>query len=386
MNILHVLPSLSREWGGPVAVVDGLTRALDQNGVHNTVIAATGRRVGNNPIPLGHAESILFRTSPVAHFWTAHALELAPAISRAVDESDVVHIHELWHYPHYAAYRAAVKAGKPYVVRICGELEPWALSQSCWKKRLYMALLQRKILQNASAIHAITDEERDQIRSLGFVAPISVIPHGVDLEQFMSLPDGEEFRCRFPVAQGKLLVLFLGRLHPKKGLRSLAQSFGSIARQRDDVCLVLAGPNERGYQHELESTLSAEGVLERVVFPGMLTGAEKLAAFAAADIYVLPSNSDVRGVATLEALASGLPVVITPHCQFPEVAEACAGLIVDSEAEPLTKALCRLLDNPQERESMGKQGRELIRQRFTWSTVARQVIEMYELVQRREGE
>ena len=377
MRVLHVLPSLSPEWGGPVTVVAGLARAIKAKGVQFTVFAAQGRRVGIGAMPIDGVETQLFPTGSLSRFWTGHAPAMVEALKRAVNDHDIIHIHELWHFPHYAAYGVARQARKPYVVTIHGQMDPWARRQKSLRKTIYMRAIQRRILQQASSLHAITIDEAQQLRDQGLTVPVAVIPNGISAEFFDPPRTRAGFLSRAPGLDGKRMILFLGRIHSKKGLDILAEAFGNVARLRDDVRLVIAGPDEGGYRSQVEAMLRSASALDKAVFTGMLTGNDKLAAFSAADIFVLPSHSEVLGVATLEAMACGLPVVISHQCQFPEVADAGAGLIIDTDSKQLASSLIRLLDSPEERREMGRQGRQLVQERYTWERVADQMSQLY---------
>ncbi len=382
MRVLQVVPSLSPEWGGPVTVVTNLVQGLVRNNIETTVFAVTGRRVGERPVKLDGVRTCLFKTDLLARLWTGHAPELAKELRREVSSHDLVHIHELWHYPHYAAYRAAQWATKPYLITIHGELDAWALSQKSLRKRVYMALWQRRILAGAAALQAITEEEKRQVQVHGVWSPVAVIPNGVHPEAYQNLPPRTEFEQRHPELAGGTVILFLGRIHPKKGLDLLARAFGGIVRDRRSAFLVIAGPDEDGYRGRVEAMLEAEGALGKTVFTGALSGRDKLAALGAADVFVLPSYSEGFSVATLEAMASGLPVVVSRQCFFPEVAGAGAGLIVETDVNELASALIRLIDDPEERQRMGVRGQALVRERYNWDTITDKIIGLYEGVLR----
>ena len=380
MKILHVTASLSPEWGGPTEVVAGLTNALDHLGVECTVFAAAGTRVGTGCVPLGHVQVRSFRTTPLARFWLAHAAGLYQALRSNINDYALVHIHELWHFPHYAAYRAARAAGKPYVVTVHGALEPWAMRRGWLKKRLYMATIQRSILRQAGAVHALTRKEELQVRAHAPNAPVVVLPNGVRPEAFQRLPPEAALPRRQSDHAGNRRVLFLGRIHPKKGLDILAKAFGEIAQVHDDVRLVIAGPDEGGYRQEVEAELKAAHVLDKVHFTGKVTGEQKLAALATADCFVLPSYSEGFSMAVLEAMAYGVPVLITRQCNFPEVAKAGAGLVIEPSVDELSGALRTMLDNPVQLRTMGERGRRLVREHYTWDTIASRMIGVYERV------
>lgn len=378
MKVLHVAASLSPAWGGPVPVVKGLTEAMARKGVEVTVFATFGQTGGL--VQLEGVEVRLFKQNFLSRIWKGCSLKLVKTLYQEIERFDLTHIQEIWHYPHFAAYLTARKARKPYIVTIHGALEPWCLNYKGLKKKIYAALIQRRILNKAAAIHAITQEEVEHIKAFGVDRPIIVIPNGINPKEFSQLPPKEELKKLYPELQDEKVVLFLGRIHPKKGLDILARAFGKIARDRKDVHLLIVGPDEGGYRREVEKMLAPQNVIEKTTFTGMLTGKEKLAALSLADIFVLPSYSEGFSMAILEALACGLPTIITRQCHFPEVAQAKAGIVIDPDPVQLAEALLRLLDDPELREEMGNNGRRLVMEKFTWDRIADQMIELYQRV------
>jgi glycosyltransferase involved in cell wall biosynthesis len=172
--------------------------------------------------------------------------------------------------------------------------------------------------------------------------------------------------------------LYLGRLNFKKGLDLLARAFGQLARQHGDVHLLLAGPDDDGYGDTVRQWLANEGVLSRCTFAGMLLGARKLAALRHADVFVLPSYTENFGLALVEAMASGLPVVISNRVNiWREVSAARAGLVVDCDAEEVCRALAAVLADPAGRQAMGVRGRRLVRERFSWEASGERMVEVY---------
>jgi glycosyltransferase involved in cell wall biosynthesis len=375
VKVLHVCASLSPEWGGPVTVISELTSALAEKGVASTVFASRGRRVGANPQSID-VECCLFPTGGLARLWTGYAPGMSQALRQAIRDHDLVHIHELWHYPHYAAYRAAQAAGKRYVVTVHGEMNPWSLRQKMPKKWLYMRAVQKRALERAAAVQAITVDEKKDIRAQGIHSPIHVIPNGINLQAFRDLPSEQTFIERFPQLNGKRIVLFLGRIHSHKGLDLLARAFARLASQHEDVRLVIAGPDE-GDQSRIESMLAASGVQHKTLFTGMLTGRDKLAAYSAADVFVLPSHGEVLGVSVMEALAATLPVIITRQCQFPEVASEGAGLVINPDPDELHDALVTVLADLEMGRAMGERGRQMVMEKYTWEKVADRMRQLY---------
>jgi len=369
MKILHVTASISSVWGGPTKVVAELTEKLVEKGVEITKSEAVK--------PKG-VELRLFRQSFMDKLWTSYSSDLARIIQREVYKFDIIHIHEIWHYPHYIAYKAAKKAGKPYVITIHGALNPWCLGYKSFKKKIYASLIQKRILKEANAIHAITDEEVKQIKNFVSSNNITMIPNGINSEEFINLPSRRELEKLYPELTGKEVLLFLGRLHPVKGLDLLAKAFGMIARERDDVYLLIVGPDSDGYRIQIEKVLESEGVLDKAIFTGMLNGNKKLAALSRADICIVPSYSEVRSIVALEAMICKVPVIITRQCNFPEVAEYEAGIVIEPDLKQLTEGLNILLSNSKLCKKMGENEKKLILAKYTWDKIADKMIKVYE--------
>ena len=377
LNVLHVTPSMSPEWGGPAIVVSELTSELSLQGVCCDIVATRGHRVGINQIAPPDVPIYSFDTGFPARLWTAYSAELSRFLNERAGRYDLIHIHEVWHYPGYAAFHAARKHKLPCVLTIHGELSEWGLRQKALKKRIYMFVLMDRILRNVNALHAITRAEKEQVVKLGYKTPVVVAPNGIEPAPFEALPDPVEFIQRFPVLKGKRIILFLGRLHAKKGLDILARSFSTIAKRFEDIVLLVVGPNKFGTREKMESILRSEDLLGRAVFTGLLTGEDKLAAMNCADLFVLPSHSDVLGIAVLEAMAARLPVVITEGCEFPEVSEHGAGFVVEADEVPIAEAITMLLSDADLRKRMGQQGRKLVIERYTWQVAAATMANLY---------
>ena len=380
MKVLQVVPSLAPEWGGPVKVVNELAGALEVIGVSSEIISAQGRRVGNPETVTNDIPIHLFETGPIARLWTAHTPGLKKTLARKIPDFDLVHIQELWHYPGYIASKIARSRNVPYIVTIHGELNEWNLQQKRLKKQIYMTAIQRGILQKSAALHAITQAESNRIRQLEIETPVAMIPNGIHTEEFENLPDRSQFVSRYPELENRLIVLFLGRIQQKKGLDILAQAFGNLVRTRDDVRLVVAGPDEDNTLTEVKTILKSQGALEKAVFPGMLTGEQKLEALSAADIFALTSYSEGFSVALLEALSAGLPLVITDECNFPEVGDSRAGFVVRPNDSETASALMSLLDSADLRREMSENARRLVRSNYTWERIAEKMFTLYENV------
>jgi len=369
MRVLHIVEGLSAESGGLSRAVTGLSDGLVRRG-HEVKIVSPDH--GKNISPqAAHLQP--FSGGPLGRW------NLTKAVRKAAGWSDLIHIHGLWCFPQFIASRAAWWIGKPYIVSPHGMLDPWALGQRRIRKQLYGHLIERRTLKRASAIHALTEREALDIQRLESGRPVYTIPNGIDPSEFDALPDREVFERRFPQIAGKRVILFLGRIHPKKGLDLLAQAFAEVARSRVEAFLMIAGPDENGYLSRIESSLKKLVPEDRFLFTGLLESNGRLAALAAADLFVLPSYSEGLPVAAVEAMAAGLPVILSEACNI-DAAGAGAGLVVPTDATALCKAILHVIDNPSQAIAMGRRAREFISTNHTWDNIASQMVDAYERV------
>lgn len=383
LKVLHVLPSLSPSWGGPVSAVQGLTEALGQRGVECEVIATYGVLTGNKPSPPPISSAGLFKTDLLGWLWIGHAPGLAEAVRQQTAMSDLVHIHELWHYPHWVAARIALERGVPYIISPHGEFSGWALRQKKLAKQMYAPSLLWPSLRRAKAIQALSEAEVQQVRDFGVPAPVHLIPNGVPTELTRTDPDKRAVVGMFPELRDRSIVLFLGRLQPQKGPDVLIEAWSHLARQCPNARLLLAGPSDARMEAGLKARAQQLALTATITFAGPLYGERKAAAMAGADLFVLPSRSEGQSVALLEALAASIPVVLTPPANFPDVAAVDAGVVSPLEPTALAAAMLELLSQPDRSKAMGARGRELVKQHFTWPRVAARVHEMYEQALRR---
>ncbi len=302
---------------------------------------------------------------------------LKPIMRRAVADHDVVHNHSLWMLPNSYSSRMARRAGKPVVITAHGALEPWALAHAKWKKRLVETLFQREEILTADCLHTNSRAEMEGIRQYGVTAPVAVIPNGVDLDVLDQPAERSVLETAHPELADKKLVLFMARLHVKKGLEHLLQAWSRLADGFPDWQLIVAGP-DNGFEAAARAIVAEAGIGARVTFTGNLQGEMARAARQAADLFVLPSFSEGFSMAVLEAMAARCPVLITPGCNFPEVEPSGAGAIARPDVEGTFEGLGRLMSlSDDERQQMGQRGRQLIEQRFTWDIVAQQTLQLY---------
>lgn len=383
MRVLHVIPSVNPALGGPTQVVFQLVRALRESGVDAEIVTTNDNGLTLLDVPLN--QRIEYRKVPV---W------FLPRFSRPMKEFifstaltrwlwqnirnyNVVHTHYLFSYASTLAGAIARWYQIPYTVRTMGQLSPWALEQSRLKKQLYTFLIERRNLNRAAAIHCTSANEAQDVRNFGIQTPTVTLPLGVNL-----LPDFPEAKQnlhhRYGIPNHKPIVLFLSRLHYKKRPDLLIQALSQITVKRYDFHLILAGSGEPDYVNHLKKLVASLGLAKHTSFAGFVTGEDKNLLLQGSDIFVLPSFSENFGVAVAEAMAAGLPVIVTPGVQIsPEIAEAKAGLVVEGEVETLADAIATLLNSPHLRHELGENGKRLVSHRYSWKVIAQNLISVY---------
>jgi glycosyltransferase involved in cell wall biosynthesis len=358
VRVLHVLPTSASEYGGPVRVAEAFCEQLIRGGHEAEIFAAATTRASRH-----------------LAYWPG--LPALRALQTKLQTLDLVHVHGLWNVPASAAALEARRSNLPFVITPHGMLDRWSLRHHSTRKKLYAALLERRNLDAAAAIHFFNDEERDEAREFGIRAPTFVLPNGVDLERFESLPGREALWRQYPNLAHRTLILFLGRLHPKKGLPLLIDALARLTAQRRDVHLLVAGPDESGHRAQLEASVRRHRLQEHVLFTGAVAGEQKRLLLGSADLFVLPSHQEGDSVAVKEALAAGLPVVITGPCHFRQVAEAAAGIVVQPVVEEIHAALERLCGDEALRKRMAGNARPLVERDFRWDRLGRELVQHY---------
>jgi glycosyltransferase involved in cell wall biosynthesis len=370
---LEVLWGLDATRGGITASVPAFSAAISNNGrVKAQVVAfVPGSRSGK----LEDTDRSIV-TFPAGRVRWLRDSKLRAELEAIAANASIVHIHGLWQEHGLAAAAVARKLNVPYIVSAHGMLNVWALRAKRWKKEIYAALLERPYLTRACALRALTCPEVSDYRRFGLKAPVVVVPNGIALPEHA---DPLQFLIRFPALANRQLILYLGRLHPQKGPDLLIRAWSRIAKRFPDAHLVLAGPDEANTQAALVQLAEHLGNADRITFAGMLQGGVKWGAFAAAEVFVLPSHFEGFSVATLEAMACSRPVILTRQCNFPEVAQHQAGLVIEPDERQLERSLIDMLTlTARDRAAMGARGRELVRSQYSLTSVASSMAETYE--------
>ncbi len=365
MRSVHLTTSIAPEAGGPAYSIPRLCEQMREAGATVELLTTS--------TPTGDVRPTPHRPFPVGRLPVR--LGHAPGMWRWLNEQavsgriDVLHSHNLWAMPSIYPDRVGRRCGIPHIVSPRGTLTQYSMSTGSRIKQIYWPLVQYPVLRRAAGFHATAESEVEDIRRLGFRQPIALLPIGVDLPRLTSEPSID-----------KKTVLYLGRLHPEKGIADLIDAWAMVQRQRPDWTLRIVGPDGIGYRNLLEQQISRLS-LNRVVFGDPCYGADKYREYEGASVCVLPSPTENFGVSIAEALASRKPVIANHGAPWSGlVAEGCGWWIPHGAgflAQALLTATALSLD---EREKMGRAGRAYMERAFGWKRIADQMIAVYEWI------
>ena len=409
MRILCVTPSYwpAFQYGGTIFVNHYLNRALVKKGIEVTVyttsVGLENKVQENREVYVDGVRVIYFSISKALDCLGATGWQFSWPMTRALRENlhrfDLLSINAIWNYPSIAAVIVNKAYHVPYIVTAHGALYPYALSKKWWKKLPYYHLVAKRVLEGAAAIHYTGEDEAEKCHPhLGLNNRAVVVPCVIDLSEFGDNPDRDALRRRYPALKGRKTILFLSRINWKKGLDILIKAFAMVAKQQEDVHLLIVGDDESGYGEQVrrwirdcgmsyEDQGSEGGGTERrekdsnvrITFAGMLTGKEKVQAYAGSDMFVLPSYSENFGIVVVEAMACGIPVIVSDQVGIhKEVTESKAGIVIEPDADELARAIMLLLHNPELCKEMGRNGQQSVEDRFALDKVVDSTIEIYQ--------
>lgn len=363
--------------GGPAYATFHLAKALRECGDDVAIVTTDRNGVGRLTVPLDQWVDVegvpvfYARTAPGAWIYSREYRSALDAVLPGADACIMPGI--FWNYTGIAAWRACRRHGVPYATIPHGLLSPWALRHRGLKKAIYWRLVARRIVAGSSAYLASADRERLDAESAGLRLKVDVVPNGGDHLDAAGYTDPAAHRENLASIGDGRYVLFLGRVHEKKGLDFLMAAFPTVAARHPDVRLVIAGAVDPAYEATFAALLAASPVRDRVVVLGNVNGARKTALLAHATMFALISHSEGLPVAAVEALTAGLPVILTAECNLPEIVVADAGREVPREPVAVAAAINGLLDDEARRREVAENARRLARDVFSWAAVARRV-------------
>lgn len=377
---MRILNICAYTWaiGGPARIIyDHTTEAL-KHGHQVTILSPMTPGEKMYEVPPGATLVPCRRTTPISYLYREFSLDLYAYLKKHIQEFDIIHIHGIWHFGSLAPF--LIKNQIPKVITIHGLLDRWAVRHSRWKKELVSFLYQKNVLDRADLIQVNnTDEVSDVTRYLGHdPRNLVIIPNGMRMEEFAQLPPRQFFRAQFGINSTTKMVLFMGRLNIKKGLSLLLPAFAGYLQSHSDAVLVLAGPDD-GYQEQIESFITEHALADRIKLVGMLTDSVKKAALADADLFVLPSYSEGFSIAVLEAMAAGVPTLVSDRVGFGDyIRQYDAAYLTELTADDIQGGISAMLQNDALRHRMKENALHMLKQHFDITGVARQLLQTYE--------
>jgi glycosyltransferase involved in cell wall biosynthesis len=384
MKVLHVIPSIAQVRGGPSQAILEMVRALQVKGVEAEIVTTNDNGTNLLDVPLqrcidyeGVATRFFSRFSPkvepIREF--AFSGQLTGWLWQNICKYDLLHVHAIFSYPSTIAMTIARLQRKPYLVRPLGQLCQWSLQQSHRKKQVYLKAIERSNLKGSQALHLTSRQEETEVSQLNLKVPNFILPHGLSIPD--RIPDApQKLRQLLKVAEDETVILFMSRVHPKKGLDYLIPALAKL--DSHSFTFVIAGNSSPEYESELDTLLNTLGIKHRIHRFGFVSGEIKNILLQGADLFALTSHSENFGVAVLEALAAGLPVLVTPGVALASVvAEHQLGYVAEMDIDAIASEIEHFLNNRQEAKAMGQNARQLVRQEYTWNSIATRLIDVY---------
>jgi glycosyltransferase involved in cell wall biosynthesis len=355
-EIAHFIAYSSAAMGGPVHSMAAYARLLANRGCSVTVYSLLKKTDGDT-VPLDPRVKLVQGATP-----DLGPFRYSGALRRQAQTApmDLIHSHGLWTGAHRLAGQITRARRLPHLLAPCGMLAPGALRHHRWRKMAALFWFQTRVLRDTQCLHAKSSEEYQDIRRFGLRNPVAIIANPVLAPPAANLSSAREFREACRIAPDRKILLFLGRLHPVKGLPRLLGAWSEMAARRENWTLVLAGPDEAGHRRKLESLAAELHCQDHIVFTGELDEARKWAALRAAELFVMPSDFENFGNSIVEAMTCGIPVITTTGTPWKELPAAGAGWCVEPEIDALAAALQEALEmSGEQRRQLGRRAAEL---------------------------
>jgi len=385
MKILFVIPAIAPSYGGPSQATIEMSQALIERGVQVEIATTNADLDQNLNVPLG--KKVLHEGIPTYFFPRSSKMEykfswpLTKWLRENIRNYDLLHINYVFCYSTAIAAYYARKYKVPYLIHCAGILDHWSMKQRPLRKWLYLKLVERRNLNGAAVIHYTSEEEKSASERFGFSSQGVVIPLGVQVNSKQEETEQNLFRNKYPQHQGKKQIVFLSRLHPKKNLELVIKSLSKLRKVRDDFVLIIAGSGEPNYQIELKEKIRRSGLATHAIFTGFLREREKFMLLRDADLFVLPSYQENFGIALVEAMSRGLPVLITPGVHLSSLIEKEeAGRVSTYDEGEFSRHINELLDDDELRKKLGSNARRLVIEKFSWQVIAPQIKALYQKI------
>jgi len=387
LKVLHVIPSVSPSRGGPSKAVIAMVKALIESGVDAEI--ATTNDHGNETldVPLhgisqyeGVPIRFFKRFSPTANAIRefAYSRDFQRWIKKNISNYDLIHVHAIFSFcSTYAMYQAR-KQGVNYIVRPIGQLETWSLSQSERRKNTYLKLIEQRNLIEANTLHFTSESEKKQALNTIPKLNATVIPLGINMPKRIDNA-ASKMHSRWDLKENIPTIIFLSRLHPKKGLELLISSLGKL--NEVEFQLIIAGEGEQQYTDQLNETVAQNGLSKICQLIGFVEGHEKNLLLQGADLFVLTSHSENFGIAVLEAMASNTAVLVSNEVALSkQIEQHQLGYTTSLDESNITNTLRKALTQLQATKTMGNDAYRFAQEHYQWSVINQEIMRMYQSV------
>ena len=383
MNILHIVPSFAPcfSHGGVVNASYQIAKKQVQNG-HNVAVYTTDNCTerlefeNNYNVNVDGIKVFYFKNisnSFKNKFTIDTPISLIKHIKKNIKNFDIIHIHEHRHSLAIAAHRYAIKNNIPYVLQAHGSVLPFFQKERL--KEIFDKIWGFDILHDASRVFALSEVEKNQYLKMGVLeSNIEIVPLGINLDEYTNLPEKGHFKLKYEINNNDKLILFLGRIHEIKGLDLLIESFNQI--NTENVKLAIVGA-DAGFKGEIEKLIKEYNLSSAVIFPGVLTGQDKIEALVDCDIFVMPSRYESFTTSGLEAMACSKALILTKNNHIHTWVKDNVGLVCEFNRTDLSKSIDLLLNDEYLRNTFGKTGNELIKNKYNWDKILEQIESIY---------
>lgn len=394
MKILYIIPYFhpAVTVGGTAKTLYDLSRTLVKKGHEVTVLTTdlynVNKRVDHyhdREVDLDGIKVIYFSNLSNTLAYKYHLflpVKFFEYLPKNIKKYDIVHFHEIYTFMHLWAAFLARRNNIPYIITTHGTMMLKKEEGRVARKNLFYYLGGKKLLDSASGIIALTKDEKRLFIRLGLKEKnIKIIPNGLNINLYIKSKDTDKFKKKYNIPDKDRILLFLGRIHRKKGIDLLIDSLVHLKKKFTNLILVIAGPIEdKNYYHKLIQQISDNKLEDCVFFTGALTEEDKECAYKTSDIFVLTSHAEGLPVSILEAASAGLPLLVSKYCGIPEVAAYKAGLVVDTKTSDIVSGVEKILSYDKYRSYFGRSGQKMVREKFSLEKTAADTEKLYKSI------